>query len=201
MCRFRDDTRCMPRQSRGRVPAGVYHVWRRAVGPTRMFRDDFDRTCFLKRLVKSINKYEWTCIAFVLMNTHFHFVLEVGDDVLQPGMRDFFGPYAQEFNRRHRRYGHLRGEPYKHRRIWDDRELSAAVRHVARNPVRGKLCAQPQDWYWSSYSGSAGYSKPFPFVDDKLMLGTLHEDVTGARILLRDLIEPRRVKGVVPFTY
>jgi putative transposase len=190
----------MPRQQRGHVPAGVYHVWRRTNGPTRMFRDDFDRTAFCKRLAKSIDKYRWNCIAFVLMRTHFHLVLDVEDDVLQPGMRDFFGPYAQEFNRRHGRYGHLRGEPYKLRTIWDDRGLRAAVRYVARNPVRAKVCKQPQDWLWSSYPGSAGYSKPFPFVDDRLLLGTLDEDVTKARVMLRDVIELRNVKGVVPFT-
>lgn len=190
----------MARQSRGSVPAGVYHVWRRTNGPTNMFRDDFDRTAFCKRLARSIDKYRWSCIAFVLMRTHFHLILEVEDDVLQPGMRDFFGPYAQEFNRRHGRYGHLRGEPYKLRPIWDDRGLRAAVRYVARNPVRAKVCKQPQDWHWSSYAGSAGYVKPFPFVDDRLVLETLHQDVRRARIALRDVIEVRDVKGVVPFT-
>jgi REP-associated tyrosine transposase len=190
----------MPRRARGRVPAGVYHVWRRTNGPTKMFRDDFDRTAFCKRLARSIDRYQWTCISFVLMTTHFHLVLEVADDVLQPGMRDFFGPYAQEFNRRHRRYGHLRAEPYKLRRLWDDRDLVAAVRYVARNPVRAKLCSQPQDWYWSSYPGSGGYAKPFAFVDDSLVVGTFHEDMTNARLLMRDAIEIRNVKGVVPFT-
>src|SRR4051812_13212998 len=190
----------MPRQSRGHVPAGVYHVWRRTNGPTSMFRDDFDRTAFCKRLARSIDKYGWSCIAFVLMRTYFHLVLDVDDDVLQPGMRDFFGPYAQEFNRRHGRYGHLRGEPYKLRPIWDDRGLRAAVRYVVRNPVRAKVCKQPQHWPWSSYPGSAGYAKPFRFVDDRLLLGPLHEDVTDARIMLRDVVEVRDVKGVVPFT-
>lgn len=190
----------MPRQARGRVYAGVYHVWRRANGPTTMFRDDFDRSSFCKRLAKSIDKYGWTCVAFVLMRTHFHLVLEVEDDALPPGMRDFFGPYAQEFNRRHARYGHLRAEPYKLRRIWNDGELRAAVRYVARNPVRARACKRPQDWYWSSYGGSAGYAKPFPFVDDALVLGSLHEDVTKARVMLRDVTETRDVKGVVPVT-
>src|SRR4051812_10330121 len=188
----------MPRQSRGHVPAGVYHVWRRTNGPTSMFRDDFDRTAFCRRLARSIDKYGWSCIAFVLMRTHFHLVLDVDDDVLQPGMRDFFGPYAQEFNRRHGRYGHLRAEPYKLRRIGDDRELRAAVRYVARNPVRARACKQPQEWYWSSYRGSAGYTKPFPFVDDELVLGSLHEDVTKARVMLREVIELAQRKGGSP---
>lgn len=154
-----------------------------------MFRDDFDRKEFCERLAASVAKYSWTCVAFVLMPTHFHLILEVEDDVLQPGMRDLFGPYAQAFNRRWGRSGHLRAGPYKLRRIEDDRDLRGAFRYVARNPVRSKLCERPQDWHWSSYTRSAGYNRRFKFVDDSLVLGMLHENVTKARELLRDIVE------------
>jgi REP element-mobilizing transposase RayT len=164
-----------------------------------MFRDDFDRTCFCNRLAKSITRHGWTCIAFVLMGTHFHLVLELlEDDVLQAGMRDFFGPYAQEFNRRHGRYGHLKAEAYKLRRVRDDQDLRGVVRYVANNPVEAELCELAQDWHWSSYRGSAGYARPFAFVDDRPLLATLHEDVTKARVMLRDVIEARDVKGIIP---
>ena len=132
------------------------------------------------------------------MRTHFHFVLEVQDDVLQPGMRDFFGPYAQEFNRRHGRYGHLRAEAYKLRRVRDDRDLRGVVRYFANNPVEAGLCELPQDWYWSSYPGSAAYAPAFSFVDDQPLLGMLHEDVTKARIMLRDVIEVPNAMGMIP---
>jgi REP element-mobilizing transposase RayT len=191
----------MSRQHRGRVHAGVYHVWLRTTGPVRMFVDDFDRTSFCRRLSVSVARYGWICVGFVLMPTHFHLVLEVEDDALPVGMHALFGPYAQEFNRRHARSGHLRAAPYKLRRIDDDRGLRAVVRYVARNPSRARLCREPQDWQWSSYPGSAGYERPFPFVNDELVLGTLHEDMGSARHLLRDVVEPRHVKGVAPITY
>lgn len=154
-----------------------------------MFRDDVDRTAFCRRLTRSVVKYDWTCIAFVLMPTHFHLALEVGDDVLQPGMRDCFGPYAQEFNRRWARSGHLRGDRYKHRLVRDDRDLRGLIRYIARNPVRSDLCSEPREWRWSSYTGTAGYGPRFPFVDDGLVLGALNDDVERARILLRDVVE------------
>jgi hypothetical protein len=135
------------------------------------------------------------------MTTHFHLVLEVEDDMLSPGMRDLFGPYAQEFNRRHGRYGHLRAEPFKLRPIFGDGGLWRIVAYVANNPVEAKLCELPQDWLWSSYAGSAGYRKQFPFVDDTLLLGSLHDDVEKARLLLREIVESPYVKGTIPFTY
>jgi putative transposase len=190
---FRDEGRTtlrdVARRNRGPVPEGVYHVWRRSAGPTQMYRDDTDRTLFCRRLAGTIAKYEWTLVGFVLMPTHFHLIVEVRDDVLQPGMRDTFGPYAQEFNRRHGRSGHLKAGPYKLRRIIDEVALDVAVRYVARNPVRAKLCLQPQDWTWSSYRGTAGLAPRFPFVDDELALASFAEDRAKAVPRLRAFVE------------
>src|SRR5436305_1997806 len=179
----------MPRRNRGPVLAGVYHVWRRSAGPTQMFRDDVDRTSFANRLAATIRKHSWTLVAFVLMPTHFHLIVEVGDDVLQPGMRDSFGPYAQEFNRRWARSGHLKAAPYGLRRVWDEADLCGVVRYVARNPVRDNLCERPQDWRWSSYVGSAGYEKPFWFVDDRAVLAAFNENDARAASFLRLFVE------------
>ena len=153
-----------------------------------MFHDDYDRTMFCNRVAKVVEKYAWTLVAFVLMPTHFHFVLEVLDDTLQPGMRDFFGPYAQWFNLRHGRWGHLRGDPYKLRRIRDDADLANNVRYVLRNPVRANLCASPEDWTWSSYRGTLGLEEPFPFVDDREFVAFFHEDRTRALPQLRAFV-------------
>lgn len=166
-----------------------------------MFIDDVDRTDFCRRLTVSIRRYGWTCVAFVLMPTHFHLALEVDDDVLQPGMHDLFGPYAQAFNRRHRRYGHLRAEPFKLNPVFSDLHLRVLAKYIANNPVEAEYCERPQDWVWSSYPGTAGYARPFPFVDDSMLLGSLHEDRARAQSIWREIVEEIDVKGVVPFTY
>lgn len=154
-----------------------------------MFRDDSDCAAFCRRLARAIAKHEWILHAFILMPTHFHLVLSVLDDVLQPGMRDAFGPYAQEFNRRWARSGHLKAAPYKLRRVNDEADLCGVVRYVARNPVRAKLCANPRNWRWSSYLGSGGYSAPFAFVDDRAVMAAFHDDRAKASRLLRMFVE------------
>lgn len=191
----------MARKTRGEIPAGVYHVWRRTNGPIPMFHDDFDRTAFCNRLSGSLRKHGVTCVSFVLMTTHFHLIVRVDDNVLSATVRDFFGPYAQAFNRRHRRYGHLRAEPFKLRPIYGDIELRIAARYVAMNPVEANMCELPQDWPWSSYPGTAGYDRRFPFVDDSLLVRSIHPDVSIAQQILREIIAPRNVKGTIPLTY
>jgi len=177
------------RHNRGPVPAGVYHVWRRTAGPVLMFRDDIDRTYFCNRLRVVIERFGWTVVAFVLMPTHFHLILEVDDDVLQPGMHALFGPYAQTFNRRHGRSGHLRAAPYKLRSILDEPDLMSTGRYVARNPVEDKLCMSASEWYWSSYLGSAGLDTPFAFVDDTILLASYHADRRRAMRELRMFVD------------
>jgi putative transposase len=178
------------RPIRGPIIPGVYHVTRRSAGPVPMFRDDVDRTDFCNRLTRTIARYEWRCHAFCLMTTHYHLLVEVGQDALQPGMHMLNAQYAQQFNRRWARKGHLKGSQYGSRLIEGETQLLRCVRYIALNPVEAGMCTHPADWRWSSYRGTAGYGEPFPFVTDELVLGTLHEDRAKAQRLLRILVEP-----------
>jgi REP element-mobilizing transposase RayT len=156
----------MARQARGVIEAGMHHVTTRSAGRIPLFADDIDRTDFCNRLADCVRQIPWLCRAFCLMTTHHHLVLEVEENRLQPGMHHLNGTYAQRFNRRHGRWGHLNGARYSSTPIQTKRHLLRCFRYVALNPVRAGLCERPQDWPWSSYRGTAGYDKGFPFVDD-----------------------------------
>ena len=154
-----------------------------------MFIDDFDRTSFCRWLERAMLRYAWICHAFCLMTTHYHLLVQVEEDMLQPGMRVLNGPYAQEFNRRHGRKGHLKGGPYGATAVKTDEQLLRTVRYIARNPVRAGLCESPADWVWGSYRGCAGYDSGFPFVTTDFVLACLHEDRATAQRMLRALVE------------
>jgi putative transposase len=177
------------RQARGTVHAGSYHVTRRSTGPIEMFRDDFDRTDFCRRLERTINRFRWVCHGFVLMTTHYHLLVEVEEDALQPGMQLLNGTYAQEFNRRYGRTGHLKGSPYGARFIETDEHLLSCVRYIARNPVEAGLCESPSDWLWGSYRGCAGYEVGFSFLTNDVIPSLFHEDRAKAIRLLRVFVE------------
>jgi REP-associated tyrosine transposase len=187
------------RQARGTVHAGIYHVFRRSAGPIPMFNDDIDRTDFCNRLGRTITKFGWACHAFCLMTTHYHLMVTVDENALQPGMRWLNGPYAQAFNLRWGRSGHLRGGPYGLRRIEDETQLLTCFRYVALNPVDGGLCTHPAEWPWSSYRGTAGYDDGFWFVTNDLVLDAIHDDRTKAQRLLRLLVEPEQTGSIPAF--
>ena len=179
----------MARQPRGDVPEGTYHVTMRSAGPVEMFVDDFDRTDFCRRLARTIRRFDWKCRAFCLMTTHFHLLLEVAANRLQPGMHRLSGQYAQEFNRRHTRSGHLCGDRYRTEPVLSDGHMLRAFRYIARNPVKAGLCSSPADWLWSSYRGTGGLDGAFAFVEDAPLRAYFGGDSDEALRQLRNFVE------------
>jgi REP element-mobilizing transposase RayT len=138
---------------------------------TSLFRDDVDRLEFMRYLARTTAKSGWSCIAFCLMTTHYHLVVEVGDDVLPTAMHSLNLAYARAFNLRHGLKGRVQFRPYGASRIRADGDLLTRYRYVVRNPVRAGLCDRAEDWQWSSFPGTIGIADPHSFVDDRRVLG------------------------------
>jgi putative transposase len=91
------------------------------------------------------------------MGNHYHLLLETPRPNLARGMRELNGLYAQSFNRRHRRVGHLFQGRYKAILVERETHLLEACRYVVLNPERVRSGSWPyQSWRWSSYRASAG---------------------------------------------
>jgi putative transposase len=142
----------MAREPRGEAEAGIHHVYARGNGRQAVFLDDVDRRRYLALLGRVVVRSRWWCLAYCLMGNHVHLLVETREPNLGAGMQSLHGRYAQAFNQRHRRDGHLFQGRYGAVRIDTDRQLWAAVRYIARNPVEAGLCADSRDWRWSSYA-------------------------------------------------
>src|SRR5215510_1027221 len=64
-------------------------------------------------------------------------------------MHRLAGLYAQGFNERWVRKGHLYEERFSCWVIRDDDHFHNAVEYILNNPVRADLCKHRQDWRWS----------------------------------------------------
>jgi hypothetical protein len=98
------------------------------------------------------------CLHHCLLGNHYHLVLQVLDESLGDVMRDVLAVYAQSFNRRHGRDGHLFERKYWAKRVDTAAYLCELARYVAMNPVRAGLCARPEDWPWSAHRALVGLS-------------------------------------------
>jgi putative transposase len=178
----------MPRAPRD-TAAGIFHITTHSVRDTELFRDDIDRTRFLLELARATGLFGWACIAFCLMRTHYHLMLEVADGVMPRGMKSLNFRYAMAFNARHRTRGHVTERRYFSDRIRGEAHLLAAYRYIVRNPVAAGICDRPQDWPWSSYAGTIGHAPPHSFVDASRVLGLFEGPPEFAIARLRAYVE------------
>ena len=162
----------MPRQPRADFEAGIHHVFTRANNFESLFVDDRDRRHYLALTAQVVAEQEWRCLAYCLMRTHVHLLVETRRPDLSAGMKAIHGPYVQGFNRRHDRRGHLIENRFGSKRVEDDAYLWTAVGYIARNPVEAGYCDRPEDWPWSSH-GPMAAGRPVPWLDADRLLDLL----------------------------
>jgi putative transposase len=88
------------------------------------------------------------------MPNHLHLLLETPHPNLGRGMQRLQSSYAQTFNRRHHRVGHLFQGRYGSAHITSDERLWTTAAYVALNPVAAGLCETPEEWPWSSHAAT-----------------------------------------------
>ena len=140
----------MARVLRSTLPDGYFHVFTRGVADTVIFRDDEDRRWFLALLLNAARRSAWELHTLCLMTTHYHVVLQSTGARLSAGMQWLNGLYAQSFNRRYDRHGHLFGARFGSRVIEGEDYLERVSAYVLLNPVRAGLCDRAADWRWNA---------------------------------------------------
>ena len=148
----------MSRPLRLEAPGEFFHVLARGNDRGTIFADDADREPFLGLVAETVERYFVTCHAYCLMGNHYHLILQPSRSNLSAAMRFLNGEYAQRYNRRHGRTGHLFEGRFKNLLIDRDAYLKELSRYIVLNPVRASLVRAPEEWRWSSYRATAGFA-------------------------------------------
>src|SRR6476660_8016308 len=99
----------MARPLRIQYSGAYYHVTCRGNDRRSIYRDDSDRELFLEKLKASLEIYGVALHAHVLMDNHFHVLVQTPKANLSEFMRHFNIAYTGAYNRRHNRVGYLLG--------------------------------------------------------------------------------------------
>jgi putative transposase len=170
------------------VPGGAYHVIARGNERAPIYRDDADRFRFLRTLARVVDRFGWLCHAYCLMGNHYHLVVETPRPNLPTGMQQLNGPYAQGFNERHGRCGHVFQARYRSILVEKESHLLALCRYVVLNPVRAGICHRPGVYHWSSYQATAGHEPVEHFLFTDWILGTFAASRAAAQARYRAFI-------------
>jgi REP element-mobilizing transposase RayT len=180
--------RRIARAPRLEIPGGTYHVFARGNERRPIYRDDTDRERFLEALGTTLDGRSWSLFAFCLMTNHYHLLLRTADADLSTGMHDLNAVYAQRFNRRHDRVGHLFQGRFGARLVQDGPRFLWAARYVARNPREAGRRERPRERRWNSHWQVLGLTPPWK-VDTRALLEIFHPDRERARALYRDYVD------------
>ena len=188
----------MARPPRLQLAGGIYHVTSRGNRRQEIFTDDRDRLRFLVLLDQVANRVGWVGHAYCLMPNHFHLVVETPSPTLSAGLQWLNGTYAQWFNWRHRKDGHLFQGRFHSVLVETDPHLLELSRYTVRNPVRARLCASPIDWPWSSCRAMLGLAPPADFLAVRRVLGHFGTDLDRARRAFHTFVHDAASNGQVP---
>ena len=152
----------MARALRIQFEGAVYHITSRGNERREIFKDDADRIRFLEILKLSLGIYQVLLYGYVLMDNHYHLLVETPKGNISEFMRRFNITYTSYFNKKHNRAGHLYQGRYQSILVDKESYLTSLSRYIHLNPIRVReLIDQPakekeehlKEYSWSSLSG------------------------------------------------
>jgi putative transposase len=179
----------MARPLRLEFPGALYHVISRGNERGPIFVDDLDRADFLNLLGSVIRKEAFRLHAYCLLGNHYHFLLETPVGKLSRGMHSLNARYAQRFNARHERCGHVFEGRFKAIIVEKEGHLLELQRYIVLNPVRAGLVKRPEDWRWSSYRAMRGQIPAPSWLEVASTLRQFGQRVTQARRAFVQFVE------------
>ena len=99
--------RAIGRTPRIQFAGALYHVTTRGNAKQRVCLDDWDFTWLVAQIGEAVTRYGWVCQSYCVLGNHFHISVATPEPNLAKGMRILNGSYAQRFNRRYGRVGHV----------------------------------------------------------------------------------------------
>ena len=140
----------MGRPWREEYKGGIYHVISRGNNKEYIFKESIDKGYFIKQIKKTVEGMGYVVFGFVLMDNHYHLIIQTLDKKLQGIMHQINNKYSKYFNSKYKRVGHVFQGRYKAILVQDERYLIGLLRYVHQNPVEAHICKTVEEYKWSS---------------------------------------------------
>jgi putative transposase len=134
----------------------------RGIEKTNIFITDEDREDFVSRLADLAGKQSIKIYAWALLPNHFHLLCKTQNKPLASNMRKLLTGYVVNFNRRHKRHGHLFQNRYKSIVCQEENYLRKLVRYIHLNLLRAGIVKDLKELNrspWSGHSALIGKTK------------------------------------------
>ena len=168
----------MPRQPRTKSKSKVYHCILRGINKQDIFFEKQDYFKFQEILKRSKKIFSYKLYSYVLMPNHIH--LEIKDEFhkLSKVMQHIATSYAQYFNKKYKRTGHVFENRYLSKNVETSSYILNLVRYIHQNPVKAGI-GKIDKYEWSSYLeylNINNINEPIVDVEDILSLFFLNKN-------------------------
>lgn len=140
----------MARKPRVHYEGALYHVICRGNNRSWIFKESGEKSKYLEIIKHYKKKYQFKLYAYCIMDNHAHLLIEVGHVPLSKIMQGIQQVYTQQYNKNHKRTGHVFEQRYKAIHCDRDQYLLGLINYIHMNPVRANI-ESGVDYCWSSH--------------------------------------------------
>jgi REP element-mobilizing transposase RayT len=162
----------MARPLRIEFEDAFYHIISRGHRKENIYRTDKDKDVFLKKLKDAVKKYTLKLHAFILMDNHFHLLVQTPFGNLCEAMHYLNSSYTNWFKARYGIVGSVFQGRYKSVLVDKDNYLLTLSAYIHLNPVRAGIVDYPENYKYSSCRGyfSGKFDPELIYSDDILQM-------------------------------
>lgn len=178
----------MMRRARITYPGAYHHAMNRGFEGRAIFSDNRNKTHFLDLLSNKSKKLKIKILAYCVMDSHYHLVIENSSGRMSDFFKQLNGEYGMYYRKIAGGKGYVFQDRYKSILIEKDSYLIDVIIYVLQNPLRAKIVKSAGKYNWSSMNEYFS-SKESGIVDAELV-----SELFGSKEELFTLVESRRLE-------
>jgi REP element-mobilizing transposase RayT len=188
----------MPRFARFHVTGGLFHVISRF--HDRRFYLDIEgaREKYLELLGKALDAHDSRLVAYCLMSSHVHLVVQLGNDRLGKLTKRIHAPFGNWVNARRKGLGTVLADRPKSVLVHTETYGMELIRYVHNNPVRAGLVERASESGWSSQRAYLGLEACPPWLATEAVFGPDEKEHESIRHELALYVDEGRTEGRRP---
>lgn len=141
----------MPRIARKDLNSNFFHIIAQGINKEYIFKNEWYIEKYKKILLKDMEIYNISILAYCIMNNHIHLLLYTeSNQNMSKFMHHVNLQYGQYYNYKENRVGIVFRNRFLSQAIFNENYLLNCIEYIHNNPVKAKMVTKAEDYKYSS---------------------------------------------------
>lgn len=169
------------------IETSFFHIMVQGIDKESIFNYEKDKNKYLKVLRDTKKEFDLSILSYCIMNNHSHFLIYSENiNELSNFMHKVNMLYAMYYNKKYNRVGYVFRDRYKLQPIKNEGHLLSCIKYIHNNPVKAKICDNPEQYKYSSCTRNEFENKHIWQKIDELLQNTIKEDSYDDFVLMEE---------------